>query len=754
MQNIGQHKYHYYFYCLPEGEEEQLHQQTSNYMGENRINYGYEWNETNINSTPPIFTLKFLPSSSFNIFGEGGGGEGNFKTWSGGAGVSAITVNNNELATIKNSNENSDLRKIGRFVLQKSEDEQPQTIIKENKISNGRELINNLINNNIKERSKYFDDILSQQKSLTIFQQYARFHNQFGIRHVLLILLLVLYAIFGGLMFQAIERDNEIENVHTTTKIIDKLIIKIKNNISMIFFIQPTTKQSEKINEIIVDGYTEMLKIEGRYIGSVFHKYETLALNNVLNWYFGSSVFYGYGTIACQTALGKFASIVYALFGIPMMLMVLGDVGQLILGFLLYCRKSVREYYRRWLLRAYVSDIINEEDIESKIVEKNKLEEGEGEEEEDELSLSLLLPIVAIYILFVSTIVSLLDWSKDGKFFLSLATIGLGDVMPYNLQYTPLLAFLFLAGLALLSLVNSTIYVRLQNRFLAIMDCLEDFLEKVQYNNQKSLEGYFTFISLAPSIKFLATALPLNFLQDEKQQNNLNNTTNQRHKRCRSKSMNAVGDRRMKEYNQRESHQSTITTNTASNFRPTLGVMTAATSPRISRQSTFNVGGTTEFNNFKRRRMSKDGGQLLLNRAPVGDMRKRATTISHDGASVEDKNVIKLDKRRTSIDNERINIENGEEEEENQHHQLLLSAKGLLLRWADQQQQGKEEEEGKEEEKDFYNYYYVPSKPTTSMQRRIYSRRGSRDVGNNNNSSMPCGWIKNINNQLQQKEND
>uniref|UniRef100_A0A915NVF1 PCI domain-containing protein n=1 Tax=Meloidogyne floridensis TaxID=298350 RepID=A0A915NVF1_9BILA len=414
MQNIGQHKYHYYFDCLPEGEEEQLQQQTSNYMGE-------------------------------------GGGGGNFKTWSGGGGVSAITVNNDELAAIKNSNENSDLRKIGRFVLQKSEeDEQPPSIIKENKINNGRELINNLINNNIKERSKYFDDILSQQNSLTIFQQYARFHNQFGIRHVLLILLLVLYAIFGGLMFQAIERDNEIEN-----------------NISMIFFIQPTSKQSEKINEIIVDGYTEMLKIEGRYIGSVFHKYETLALSNVLNWYFGSSVFYamtlfttiGYGTIACQTALGKF-SVWHS-----------NDVNgtwgcwpvNTWISFVL----------PRWLLRAYVSDIINEEDIESKIVEKNKLEEGEGEEEEEELSLSLLLPIVAIYILFVSTIVSLLDWSKDGKLligglgfgdafyfsFLSLATIGLGDVMPYNLQYTPLLAFLFLAGLALLSLVNSTVYL-------------------------------------------------------------------------------------------------------------------------------------------------------------------------------------------------------------------------------------------------------------------------------------------------------
>uniref|UniRef100_A0A914MGX4 Uncharacterized protein n=1 Tax=Meloidogyne incognita TaxID=6306 RepID=A0A914MGX4_MELIC len=296
MQNIGQHKYHYYFDCLPEGEEEQLQQQTSNYMGENRINYGYEWNETNINSTPPIFTLKFLPSSSFNIFGEGGGGETNFKTWSGGAGVSAITVND-EMAAIKNSNENSDLRKIGRFVLQKSEeDEQPPSIIKENKINNGRELINNLINNNIKERSKYFDDILSQQNSLTIFQQYARFHNQFGIRHVLLILLLVLYAIFGGLMFQAIERDNEIENVHTTTKIIDKLIIKIKNNISMIFFIQPTTKQSEKINEIIVDGYTEMLKMSRVCLSYInVHRrvlFHSLSNHNLIKFIFRKGFFW------------------------------------------------------------------------------------------------------------------------------------------------------------------------------------------------------------------------------------------------------------------------------------------------------------------------------------------------------------------------------------------------------------------------------------------------------------------------------
>lgn len=43
-----------------------------------------------------------------------------------------------------------------------------------------------------------------------------------------------------------------------------------------------------------------------------------------------------------------------------------------------------------------------------------------------------------------------------GSFF-SIATIGLGDVMPNNLQYSPFLALLFLIGLALLSVVNSTV---------------------------------------------------------------------------------------------------------------------------------------------------------------------------------------------------------------------------------------------------------------------------------------------------------
>ena len=36
-----------------------------------------------------------------------------------------------------------------------------------------------------------------------------------------------------------------------------------------------------------------MLKIEDKYIGSVFHKYETLNMRKVVTWYFGSSVFYG-----------------------------------------------------------------------------------------------------------------------------------------------------------------------------------------------------------------------------------------------------------------------------------------------------------------------------------------------------------------------------------------------------------------------------------------------------------------------------
>jgi len=52
----------------------------------------------------------------------------------------------------------------------------------------------------------------------------------------------------------------------------------------------------------------------------------------------------GYGTIACQTAAGKVTSVIYATIGIPLMLVVLSDLGVVLLRVFAYsymmCKKG------------------------------------------------------------------------------------------------------------------------------------------------------------------------------------------------------------------------------------------------------------------------------------------------------------------------------------------------------------------------------------------------------------------------------
>ncbi|EPB69813.1 hypothetical protein ANCCEY_11098 [Ancylostoma ceylanicum] len=57
--------------------------------------------------------------------------------------------------------------------------------------------------------------------------------------------------------------------------------------------------------------------------------------------------------------------------------------------------------------------------------------------------------------------------------FISLTTIGLGDVMPYNIQYSPFLAGAFLLGLALVSIVNTSIYAQLYDMFFTFVEARE-----------------------------------------------------------------------------------------------------------------------------------------------------------------------------------------------------------------------------------------------------------------------------------------
>lgn len=80
---------------------------------------------------------------------------------------------------------------------------------------------------------------------------------------------------------------------------------------------------------------------------------------------------------------------------------------------------------------------------------------------------------------------------------MTMATIGLGDVMPSNLEHNPLIALTFPVGLTLLSILNSTAYKQLESRFFSAMNDLELLLERLQQRPQ----GHMVFRWMAPNIE-------------------------------------------------------------------------------------------------------------------------------------------------------------------------------------------------------------------------------------------------------------
>uniref|UniRef100_A0A9J2P9B9 Potassium channel domain-containing protein n=1 Tax=Ascaris lumbricoides TaxID=6252 RepID=A0A9J2P9B9_ASCLU len=201
-------------------------------------------------------------------------------------------------------------------------------------------------------------------------------------------------------------------------------------------------KNSEMI--VVRECYREMLILEDKYAGSVFHKYENFDEHRT--WHFSSAVFFamtlfttiGYGTIACQTVAGKVVTIIYSVIGIPLMLMVLGDIGRTLFGMMTKFYNSSLRTFR----------------------------------------------------------------------FQSLATIGLGDVVPNNIKYNPFVSLMIIFGLALLSLVNGTVYRKVERKFLAYIDRFESWLQNLRI--QRPLpQGYTVFRHLSPNIQLLALALPI-----------------------------------------------------------------------------------------------------------------------------------------------------------------------------------------------------------------------------------------------------
>uniref|UniRef100_A0A0M3IVG0 Ion_trans_2 domain-containing protein n=1 Tax=Ascaris lumbricoides TaxID=6252 RepID=A0A0M3IVG0_ASCLU len=116
------------------------------------------------------------------------------------------------------------------------------------------------------------------------------------------------------------------------------------------------------------------------------------------------------------------------------------------------------------------------------------------------LPMTISVPILLLYMIICALVVQYYDETEDIRTgldfknsfyfaFISLSTIGLGDIMPNNLQCSPLVALLFLCGLSLVSMVNASAYSRMEDGFHFAVRRAEGALERI-YNERRTHRGH------------------------------------------------------------------------------------------------------------------------------------------------------------------------------------------------------------------------------------------------------------------------
>uniref|UniRef100_A0A914W533 Potassium channel domain-containing protein n=1 Tax=Plectus sambesii TaxID=2011161 RepID=A0A914W533_9BILA len=295
-----------------------------------------------------------------------------------------------------------------------------------------------------------------------------------GVKHLALTLLLVCYTLVGGVIFQNIEYSYEREVTSNTAA-------NVMSAIAAYAASQNRSAFASNVNmtEYLTEFYLKTLSVDGF----------TSSLNRVhddnATWTFESGTFYamtllstiGYGTIACRTTWGKVATVIYVTIGLPVMLIVIRDLGLVI--FL-----ALEKTYKRFHASRQAKKV-----------------NPSSEDLTRSFPLSLAILLAYMYLMVMTVVVYFFDeeaadagsgsLSFGDSFyfsFISLTTIGLGDIMPQNIHYSPIFAGIFLSGLALISTVNTATYARIERKYFHAMSALEHVLVELEVDEEKRKE--------------------------------------------------------------------------------------------------------------------------------------------------------------------------------------------------------------------------------------------------------------------------
>ncbi|ULT91409.1 hypothetical protein L3Y34_009192 [Caenorhabditis briggsae] len=304
---------------------------------------------------------------------------------------------------------------------------------------------------------------------------FAFHRKQIGLRHIIVALMVLSYTIFGAFMFWSVE--SRYERAITLERVtnLEELLGKISENITEIVNDPKTNTTESEMKAYIRDAYLTLMKLEGQYKGSTYYKLEDHGRN--WKWTFESAFFFsmnvytttGYGSIAPESTLGQLLVCIYGFIFVPVTLVALRDLGQF---FLVHLTKLYAQLIQR--MRELNGDRTLDVNEIIKIPIKACL-----------LLLALYLAFCTIFIHFFDEFSGQESGTGMSLFlcfyfsFISLSTIGLGDIMPNNATFSPIISIMFFFGMALTKVVNRNTFIAVENGIFGALTLVENKLDGI-----------------------------------------------------------------------------------------------------------------------------------------------------------------------------------------------------------------------------------------------------------------------------------
>ncbi|GMT22450.1 hypothetical protein PFISCL1PPCAC_13747, partial [Pristionchus fissidentatus] len=284
-------------------------------------------------------------------------------------------------------------------------------------------------------------------------------------KHVIHVVILVIGWLLGTTMFYCIEVPAEHQAVADTYVQLNDAIKIIADDIQ----VMARRENESVVAEHVKQAYIRLLGIEGKWRWSAIQKTEGPEAHYM--WTFGSAFFFtftlfttvGYGSIYPGTDMGRFCCIWYSCIFYPFSLVVVRDLGQLtLIG----------------LTRLYGKLLI-------------KIREARGYVTSEWETISLpwsvtvciafgMMALCGVFFKFYDDMTGpeegLSHFIAFYFSFLSFTAIGLGDIMPTNAPWAPLIGIVIVAGLPMMRVITKMTYSRMENAYFGALLYLESKL--------------------------------------------------------------------------------------------------------------------------------------------------------------------------------------------------------------------------------------------------------------------------------------